>query len=1439
MTPRPRKLPPRRRAASPAAATRKPVPAPAPAGPLEALARVGADLAATLDVTQVTDRVARAVVEIFGVARSAVYRLDPGSGGLVCVAEAAPKGKRPLPWIGQTLPAGTGVSGRAMAQRRVVWCPDQLADPDLRLPAWAIERIREDGYRSGTAVPLMVRGEVAGTLFLGDAPGRSLSEGDLRLLSAFADQAALAIHTAELTGRLGERLERLRALTRLNELLVSSLDADEILGEIARAAAELMRAPLVAFWDADEVARTLTVRAVAGELAAEPYPLRELRYGEGGVGWVAERRVPLEVPGIWADERARGREWFRARGLTAGLAVPIIHQETLLGVLALLGRERFRFDADDRSLLQSFAAQAAASLRNARLYGESRTQRRRLETLVSVAQRLTRGLDLQTVLGSVAEAAAAVFEGEAGFRLLEGGELVRAGATTGGLEVMARERVPLGEPVSGLVALTGEPMVIADTSADPRLPPERRARAADRSAALLCVPIRVGSRVLGTLAIYRERGHVFDAEALALATALSDQVGVAIDNARLFDESERRRREAERLAEVGRLLAETLDAELVGQRIADSARELLAAQAAAVYRLEPGAEDLVGLAVSGDATLAIPRDLVLPKGIGVAGLAVRLARPVSTRDVLADPQVELTAEVRAGIEQGSYRSVLGVPLAIEGRVVGALAVGDRPGRAFSESDVRLAQALAAQAALALKSARQYEEAERHRREAEILADLLADINASRDLDDMLPRVGAGARELCRSDLAGVALREPASDAVVFSHWPGARLDYGRIRVEPGKGVGGMVLATGRPFRTDCYAEDSRITPDYREIAAAEGIVAAMAVPITGKGRVEGLLYVHNRSPRPFTDPDEAILLRLADHAARAIGSARLNEEIRTRQGQLEALLEASRELSRIQPVESLLGRITELCGRLLDSASVGIRLVEGDHLVMGEGTAEARQVMVTPRLKVGQSLSGIVAATREPLVVDDIGSDPRVEPVHREAAVRFGYSRWLGVPLKAGERVLGVLSVRRGGNRSFTDQDLAVATAFASQAAAALENARLYREAQEAYASLAATQAQLGQSQKMEAVGQLAGGIAHDFNNLLTVVLGRSELALARLRDNDPLRRDLGLIQTTSQRAANLVRQLLAFSRKQVLRPEVLDLGSVVAGLEGMLRRLIGEDIDLVTADGADLGRVKADPSQIEQVIVNLAVNARDAMPGGGRITVETANVDLDEAFAATHQGLRPGAYVRLAVQDTGHGMDAKTQAHIFEPFFTTKEVGKGTGLGLATVYGIVKQSEGYILVESVPGLGTTFTIYLPRVEEDAAPVPASPAPAVLPRGTETILLVEDDPELRALALDILRGSGYTVLEARQGNEALLVLERHAGPIHLLVTDVVMPQMGGRALAERLALLRPEMQVLYMSGYSEAAIAQHGVLDPGTAFMAKPFTADELTRKIRKVLDAP
>jgi PAS domain S-box-containing protein len=383
-----------------------------------------------------------------------------------------------------------------------------------------------------------------------------------------------------------------------------------------------------------------------------------------------------------------------------------------------------------------------------------------------------------------------------------------------------------------------------------------------------------------------------------------------------------------------------------------------------------------------------------------------------------------------------------------------------------------------------------------------------------------------------------------------------------------------------------------------------------------------------------------------------------------------------------------------------------------------------------------------------------------------------------------------------------------------------------------------ALEAQLRHAQKMEAVGRLAGGVAHDFNNLLTVITGRSQLLLLKLPPESALRRDVELVEETAHRASALTRQLLAFSRKQIVQPRIVDLNEVVRGMETMLSRLIGEDIALTTRLDPTAGCVRADPAQLEQMVVNLAVNARDAMPLGGRLTLETSYVRLDEGFARQHVGLRSGPHVRLTVRDTGVGMDALIKAHLFEPFFTTKGPGKGTGLGLATVYGIVTQSGGAIRVESEPGQGATFTIDLPRVDAPADLAADPRIPSAAPHGSETVLLVEDELEVRGLARDILQQQGYTVLESADGDEALRVAREHVGPIHLLVTDVVMPLMGGRELADRLRAGRRETKVLYVSGYTDDAILHQGVSETGTAFLPKPFTASALTHKVRQVLDA-
>jgi signal transduction histidine kinase/CheY-like chemotaxis protein len=559
-------------------------------------------------------------------------------------------------------------------------------------------------------------------------------------------------------------------------------------------------------------------------------------------------------------------------------------------------------------------------------------------------------------------------------------------------------------------------------------------------------------------------------------------------------------------------------------------------------------------------------------------------------------------------------------------------------------------------------------------------------------------------------------------------------------------------------------------------------------------------------------------------------------EARTREGRLESLVEISGELSRMQELDSLLGRIADACGRLVNTDWVGFRLVDGDELVVA-GTLDGTRMQVKPRIKIGESLAGRVASTGRALLLRDPANHPDLDPEHAATTRRLGYRGLLTVPAKVGDRVVGVLSFLTTREEGFSAEDMAIATAFASHAAIALENSRLLLESRRAYDELAETQGQLEQAQKMDAVGRLAGGVAHDFNNLLTVILGRTDILLHPLKPEDPMRRGIELIQRTAGRAADLTRQLLAFSRKQVLEPVVLDLSAVTTDMKDMLGRLIGEDIALLTTATPGLGRVKADRGQIEQVIMNLAVNARDAMPQGGRLIVETANIDLDDEYVRRHVGARPGPHVMLAVSDTGTGIPHEIRSQIFEPFFTTKEQGKGTGLGLATVYGIVKQSGGYIEVDSEPGQGTTFRVYLPRLDAEPAPVDRSARPAAAAGGTETILLVEDEEGVRELARDILRASGYTVLEARNGPEALLLCERHQGPLDMLLTDVVMPRMSGRELAERLAPLRPDLSVLYMSGYTDDAVIRHSVLGAGTAFLQKPFTPAALVLRVRETLD--
>ncbi|HSY92828.1 MAG TPA: PAS domain S-box protein [Candidatus Binatus sp.] len=489
-----------------------------------------------------------------------------------------------------------------------------------------------------------------------------------------------------------------------------------------------------------------------------------------------------------------------------------------------------------------------------------------------------------------------------------------------------------------------------------------------------------------------------------------------------------------------------------------------------------------------------------------------------------------------------------------------------------------------------------------------------------------------------------------------------------------------------------------------------------------------------------------------------------------------------------------------------------------------------------------------------PLAVVEWDLDFRVVAWNPSAERIFGYSRQeaMGqhasfiVPSQFREHVAKIwqeLVRQRGGIRSANDNLTKDGrtiscewynTPLVDESGQMLGAASLAQEVTERVA----LEERLRQSQKMEAVGRLAGGVAHDFNNLLTVILGYSQILAEGVPAGSRLANSTGQIKSAADRAAGITRQLLAFSRKQVLSPRIINLNDIMLNLDSLLRRLIGEDIEVITVPANDLGSVKADPGQIEQVIMNLALNSRDAMPRGGKLTLETTNELLDESYARRHQPAEPGRYVMLAVSDTGHGMSAETQARIFEPFYTTKEVGKGTGLGLSMVYGIVKQSGGYIWVYSEENRGTTFKIYLPRVDQPAETTGAENRPKSVQRGSETILLVEDDPQLRQLSSSVLAHCGYKMLVAGSPEEGLAICKANHRDIRLLITDVVMPRMNGRELAEQIALVSPNIRVLYISGYTSNAIVHYGVLDPGLWFLPKPFTLSALTAKVREVLDS-
>jgi len=605
----------------------------------------------------------------------------------------------------------------------------------------------------------------------------------------------------------------------------------------------------------------------------------------------------------------------------------------------------------------------------------------------------------------------------------------------------------------------------------------------------------------------------------------------------------------------------------------------------------------------------------------------------------------------------------------------------------------------------------------------------------------------------------------------------------------GSGLPGRACAEGTPAWAAAAAAE--VDPLLRS-AARLGFKEALAFPVLNDAEVMGAVACFGREPLDRDEGLQETLLSIGAQLGRYLKHQQAEEAVRSSEARKAAILE---------------------------SALDAIITVQPDGAIL-EFNPAAERLFGHPRDRaIGQKMTELL--------------------VPEESRAAYGKSlpvshRADGSPV--GNRV--ELSLRRA-DGGLVPVELVMTRIRAEGAPLFTCYIRDLTERVQAEEALRRTEEQFRQAQKMEAIGRLAGGVAHDFNNLLTVINGYAQSLMGKLPQKDPSRGPVELIFKAGSRAATLTRQLLAFSRKQVLEPKIFNLNNAVAEISKMLQRMIGEDIALEVVPGKNLRLIKADPGRIEQVLMNLAVNARDAMPKGGKLTIETRNVTLDEAYARTRPEVKPGEYVLLAVSDTGCGMDEATRSRIFEPFFTTKEVGKGTGLGLATAYGIVKQSDGHIDVYSEPGRGSTFKVYLPATADRETPAAAPPPrPAAPARGKGTVLLVEDEDMVRTLSSQILREQGYTVLEARHGKEALALSEKDLDAVQMMVTDVVMPEMDGRDLARRLLTRKPGMRVLYVSGYTETAVVRNGLLDADTVFLEKPFSPESLARKVHEVLSA-
>ncbi|HET9489372.1 MAG TPA: GAF domain-containing protein [Methylomirabilota bacterium] len=1389
---------------------------------IETLARIEREFAAELNLDRLLGLVIDRATRLF--AAEGVIHLANDQGVLEpCAWSDRARFDRPAV-------LGHGVTGACAAERRGLLLNDYPTSP------YALPDYVALGFTRFLAHPLTLGERCLGVITLSrTGPGPpTFTADDLAVLESLATQAAIAIDNARLHEELEARTRRLRMLATVNRIVSSSLDTGEVLRTIACAAAELMGGTLVAFWIADESTRTLWIGAFSDEEVGADFPIASHAFGEGAAGWVAEHRRPLDVADVRGDPRFLAREWGARHGIVSFFGIPLLVQDSLLGVLTLNGQAPFHFTPDEENLLESFAAQAAVALQHARVFGDTTRRLDETRALLEVVEILNSTLDPHQLLKRVAIKIAQVCQVDR--CTIERGDARRLVPLTsqfadGHAERAMWEAFVRGAPYAAAdvpararALETRRPVVVEDaTNQTEHLPREWVETFRQRSC--LFVPLINQDQVIGLLTLdYCERPVPFQRPQVALAAAIAGQLALALESTRLYAEAQERLRETTTLLAVGQVLSQATGLEETMRRLCREVGRAFGADTVGAYVLDETGERLH--AVAG---YHVPEELrawLMANPITV-GRQPRLredwqaGRAVWSFDTHRDDRFD-----RDWVMQLPPHAVMFAPTRVRGKSMGALLlVWWTTGRQFPPADVRLLEGVAAQVGLALENAELARQREVRLKETVTLLEVSRTLSSTLELDMLLRHFMRQISQATGADVVGVWMLDedgehlvPTAGFHVPPEWrPAARTL--RISLVEHSFYAEAVRTRRAVFAAEA-AGDARIP---RTLLQAAPHRSQLFVPILAKERlVAAFMAVWRERPREFSAGELALMEAIASQAGVGFENARLFEQNRRQveelsvlhelaravTGQLDrqALLEALRlQLPRVLAVDQILVILVEHKSGEVDTA---LRVEDG-RVVPGTGQRDLHAA----------GLAAVVLDTGQPLRTDDYAAECARRGLR--SADGGAPSRWLGVPLLAGQSVLGVLTLSRR-ERRFTDAEVRLADSIADLAALALRSARLFEERSRAYSELAAAQDHLVRTEKLRALGEMASGVAHDFNNMLAAILGRTQLLLRRIED-PKVRQWLQVIERSALDGAQTVRRLQELARVRRDQPLVpVDLNQVVRDAVEMTQSRWHEDclrrgivIDVRTRLG-EISLVAGDPAELREAMTNLILNAVDAMPAGGVLTFTSELVDGE---------------VRVTVSDSGVGIPEAIRDSIFDPFFTTKGP-QGTGLGLSMTYGILSRHRARITVESQEGQGSTFRLRFPALASWSPTQTAAPEAPAEPRPLRC-LVVDDEESVGAVIGDVLASLGHDVMVLTDGAAAIERLGDQR--FDAVFTDLAMPGVSGWQVARAVKDKMPDVPVFMVTGFGVELTPEEQRANGVTAVLAKPLNIDDLVNALAQV----